>query len=52
MNTPSNAVPESFADSKVVASPVLLDTRPFYWSVRRELWNTVRSISLPSPSQA
>jgi ABC-2 type transport system permease protein len=45
MNTPSNAVPESFADSKVVASPVLLDTRPFYWSVRRELWE-YRSIYL------
>jgi ABC-2 type transport system permease protein len=37
MSTPSNAVPESFADAKVVAPPVQLETRPFYWSVRREL---------------
>ena len=46
MNTPLNALPESFADSKVVvASPTLLETRPFYWSVRRELWE-YRSIYL------
>lgn len=45
MNTPSNAVPGSFPDSKVVAPPVMLETRPFYWSVRRELWE-YRSIYL------
>jgi ABC-2 type transport system permease protein len=38
MNTPSNAMPESLADAKVAAPAVGLQTRPFYWSVRRELW--------------
>jgi ABC-2 type transport system permease protein len=45
MNTPSNAVPGSFPDSKIVAPPVMPETRPFYWSVRRELWE-YRSIYL------
>jgi ABC-2 type transport system permease protein len=45
MNTPSNAVPESFSEAKVVAPPVMLETRPFYWSARRELWE-YRSIYL------
>ena len=38
MTTPSNAVPESFADAKVAAPAMTLQTHPFYWSVRRELW--------------
>ena len=37
MNTQSSAVPESFAGQKV-APAVVSPTRPFYWSVRRELW--------------
>jgi len=37
MNTPSNAIPDS-ADSQVVAPAIMSATRPFYWSVRRELW--------------
>jgi ABC-2 type transport system permease protein len=45
MNTQSNSVPESFPDAQVVAPSVLLETRPFYWSVRRELWEH-RSIYL------
>jgi ABC-2 type transport system permease protein len=43
MNTPSNAVPESRLDARVVAPTVLSVTRPMYWSVRRELWEN-RSI--------
>jgi ABC-2 type transport system permease protein len=37
MNTQSSAVPESF-EAQRVAPAVLSPTRPFYWSVRRELW--------------
>src|SRR5216684_2369121 len=40
MNTPSNTVPETPIDSQVIAPAA---TRPFYWSVRRELWEN-RSI--------
>ena len=48
MNTPPNAMPESsrdpqIIDSQVVAPAVLAATRPFYWSLRRELWEN-RSI--------
>lgn len=48
MNTPPNAMPESSRDSQIndsqVAAPaVLAATRPFYWSLRRELWEN-RSI--------
>jgi len=48
MNTPPNAMPESsrdsqINDSQVVAPAVLAATRPFYWSLRRELWEN-RSI--------
>jgi ABC-2 type transport system permease protein len=43
MNTQSNAVPESSLDSQGVAPAAMLATRPFYWSVRRELWEN-RSI--------
>ena len=43
MNT--NSVPESFSDAKVVTPPVVLETRPFYSSVKRELWE-YRSIYL------
>jgi ABC-2 type transport system permease protein len=45
MNTPSSAVPDSFLDPQAVVPPVRPVTRPFYWSVRRELWEN-RSISL------
>jgi ABC-2 type transport system permease protein len=42
MNTPSNAMPESFG-SQGIAPPVIRATRPMYWSVQRELWEN-RSI--------
>jgi ABC-2 type transport system permease protein len=42
MTTPSNAAPESL-ESKVAAPVVAAETRPFYWSVRREVWEN-RSI--------
>jgi ABC-2 type transport system permease protein len=38
MNTQSNAVPDSPFDERVVAPAAMAATRPFYWSVRRELW--------------
>lgn len=41
MNTESNTAPESSLDAKPVAS--ISATRPFFWSVRRELWEN-RSI--------
>ncbi|MGD0570676.1 MAG: ABC transporter permease [Candidatus Sulfotelmatobacter sp.] len=44
MNTPSNGSPESFG-SQATMPPTLSATRPFYWSVRRELWE-YRSIYL------
>ena len=44
MNTRSNTLPESFG-SQGTAPAALSATRPFYWSVRRELWE-YRSIYL------
>jgi ABC-2 type transport system permease protein len=38
VSTQSNAMPESSLKSQVIAPPVNAATRPFYWSVRRELW--------------
>jgi ABC-2 type transport system permease protein len=43
MNTPSNAVPGSPIDSQGIAPAAMSETRPMYWSVRRELWEN-RSI--------
>ncbi|MEK6246359.1 MAG: ABC transporter permease, partial [Pseudomonadota bacterium] len=43
MNTPSNAMPESAVDSQGIPPAPMSATRPFYWSVRRELWEN-RSI--------
>jgi ABC-2 type transport system permease protein len=43
MSTPSNAVPEPPMDSQGIESAAMSATRPFYWSVRRELWEN-RSI--------
>jgi ABC-2 type transport system permease protein len=43
MNTPSNAVSDSFLDAQSATPLALSATRPFYWSVRRELWEN-RSI--------
>jgi ABC-2 type transport system permease protein len=42
MNSPSNAMPES-CDTQRIAPAVMSATRPFYWSVKRELWEN-RSI--------
>jgi ABC-2 type transport system permease protein len=44
MTTPSSALPESFESRPVAPAPALA-TRPFYWSVRRELYE-YRSIYL------
>ena len=38
MNTQSNAVPGSPLDSSAVPPAAMSETRPLYWSVRRELW--------------
>ena len=37
MTTQSNAMPDSF-DSQRIAPAAMAETRPLYWSVRRELW--------------
>ncbi len=38
MNTLSNAVPEPAGDAHAVAPAAAKETRPLFWSVRRELW--------------
>ncbi|HXZ30778.1 MAG TPA: ABC transporter permease, partial [Terriglobales bacterium] len=38
MNTESNVLRESALDLERVAAESVSQTRPFYWSVRRELW--------------
>lgn len=45
MTTPPNAVPETSFGAQTVAPANLSATQPFYWSVRRELWEN-RSIYL------
>ena len=45
MNTPSSAVPGSPLDSQARPPAAMSETRPFYWSVQRELWEN-RSIYL------
>ena len=43
MNTPSDAVPESPLAPQEIAPVATTQTRPLYWSIRRELWEN-RSI--------
>jgi ABC-2 type transport system permease protein len=38
MNTQSNAVPGSAITAQAIAPAAMSQTRPLYWSVRRELW--------------
>jgi len=38
MNTESNVLRKSAHDSETVAAASVSETQPFYWSVRRELW--------------
>src|SRR5579872_3256884 len=38
MSTQSNAIPGPGVDARAVAPAALAETRPLYWSVRRELW--------------
>jgi ABC-2 type transport system permease protein len=45
MNTPSNVVPESFAQA--IAPRAVSATRPVYWSVRRELWENRSTFIAP-----
>ena len=45
MNGQSNGVSETFRGSEIAAPTALREPRPFYWSVRRELWEN-RSIYL------
>ena len=40
MNTPSNGMHESPIESQAIVSANMSGTRPFYWSVRRELWES------------
>jgi ABC-2 type transport system permease protein len=43
MNTPPNTMPESSLHSQGISPAAISATRPMYWSVRRELWES-RSI--------
>jgi ABC-2 type transport system permease protein len=43
MSTPSNTVPQSPLDPQAVTPTTMSETRPLYWSIRRELWEN-RSI--------
>jgi len=43
MNTPSNTLPQSPLDPQAVTPTAISETRPLYWSIRRELWEN-RSI--------
>ena len=43
MNTPSNTLPQSPLDPQAVTPTTMSETRPLYWSIRRELWEN-RSI--------
>jgi ABC-2 type transport system permease protein len=43
MSAPANLVPGSPLDAQASAPAIMVRTRPFYWSVRRELWEN-RSI--------
>ena len=43
MTTPPNPIPENPAEGQESAAAALSETRPFYWSVRREVWEN-RSI--------
>jgi ABC-2 type transport system permease protein len=43
MNTPSNTLPQSPLDPQPVTPTAMSETRPLYWSIRRELWEN-RSI--------
>jgi ABC-2 type transport system permease protein len=45
MTSPSNALPDSSAETQAVTAATLLVPRPLYWSIRRELWE-YRSIYL------
>jgi ABC-2 type transport system permease protein len=38
MTTESSVLPETGPDARAAAPAILPATRPFYWSVRRELW--------------
>ena len=38
MNNPSQATPDSSSNTRTMASGATVLTHPFYWSVRRELW--------------
>jgi ABC-2 type transport system permease protein len=38
MSTPPNATPGSAVDTQAIAPAMESPTRPFYWSIRRELW--------------
>jgi ABC-2 type transport system permease protein len=51
MNTSANPQAEFHAESRGIAPAMLSATRPFYWSVRRELWE-YRSIYLAPASIA
>lgn len=48
MTTPSSEMPDVLLESRGTAPPLALSTRPFYWSIRRELWEN-RSLTIAPP---
>jgi ABC-2 type transport system permease protein len=48
MNNPSNTVPDSAIESQPIAPVPTSPTRPFYWSVWRELWENHSIYIAPS----
>jgi ABC-2 type transport system permease protein len=57
MTTPSNAVPPLESQgvvSQVSAHAILAPTQPFYWSVRREIWESLVGLprSMRAPGEA
>jgi ABC-2 type transport system permease protein len=52
MTTPSNAVNGSALGSQGIMPAIISATRPFYWSVRRELWENRLIYIAPSAAAA
>ena len=47
MNIPSNAAPESHTAPQATATAAMRETRPLYWSIRREIWENRSIYNVP-----
>src|SRR5690348_15887970 len=50
MTTPPNPIPENPAEGQASAAAALSETRPFYWSVRRGVWENRSIYIAPLPA--